>query len=169
MLVPLVDDEAELDTVCRRYVFRLPRALAFRSEREAELVRSHFDVAEKVSEIVGRALDDTDALARLIRRTPSASRRVVAIYRRGRRWERGRPLGEQESLGEHMQYLARLAAEGRVESAGPFHELAAPIGDAPVGLVVFRSDDLEALERDVEADPAVRAGVMECDVLPWYR
>ena len=168
VLVPLVDEEGELDTTFRRYVFRLPRALAFRTREEEELVRRRIDIGERSVEILGPNLEDGDALVRLVRPRPRPSPRAVALYRPGPRWNRDKPLAEQPSFAEHVDFLARLGAEGVLDRAGPFHELSAVIDDVPVGLVVFRTGDILEAESRLERDPALRARVMEAEVLAWH-
>ena len=67
---------------------------------------------------------------------------------------------ETASIAAHFAYLARLAAEGRVLTAGPCE-------DGSLGIVVFpKADEATALEL-MQADPAVVAGVFRLEVKPW--
>ncbi len=43
------------------------------------------------------------------------------------------------------------------------------LGGEFVGLVVFAAGDLEAARALLVEDPAVQAGVLEVEVLPWLR
>jgi hypothetical protein len=99
--------------------------------------------------------------------TQTASRLAIGLYRRGPGWDDGKPLGEQSGVMEHIRFVAGLIEQGLVEQAGPFHELGAKVEGGLVGLVVYRVDARRAAELSRE-DPAVRAGLMECRVLPWY-
>ncbi len=97
-----------------------------------------------------------------------ASRHAVALYRCGRAWDPALPLGEQPGMRDHVAFLTGLARDGVVELAGPFHDTASLVRDTDlVGLVVFRGE-VEAARSALVDDPALRAGVMECDVLPWF-
>lgn len=92
----------------------------------------------------------------------------MALVRVGRAWDAAASLSEQRLLGEHLAYLARLAESGEVIQAGTFlghDDRPGPAG--LVGLVVYGV----AVERARElagADPAVAAGLVECEALPWY-
>jgi hypothetical protein len=91
----------------------------------------------------------------------------VVLYRPGPRWDHAVPLGEQEVVSDHFAYLVGLIGEGLVETAGPFHRAEERVGERFVGLVVFTVAVGEA-RRLTASDPAVVAGLMEYDVLPWY-
>ena len=94
--------------------------------------------------------------------------RAVLLYRRGSRWDDGRPLGEQRGLDGHMAFLAELAREGVVELAGPFHRLDEHVPSDLVGLVVVRGDELAEARALADRDPAVREGTLAVEALPWY-
>ena len=67
VVIPLFDDARELDAVHDGYLFRLPRAIGFRAEREQEaLVRAVPQAAEVPSEIVGSLMTDQAAWRRLL-------------------------------------------------------------------------------------------------------
>jgi hypothetical protein len=67
ILVPLVSGPAEIDTRHEGYLFRLPRALAFRDEDERATVHRAVPKAADVrNELVGRQLDDDGAWRRLL-------------------------------------------------------------------------------------------------------
>jgi len=64
------------------------------------------------------------------------------------------PRPEEESrLEEHFEYLARALDQGRLVLAGPCL-------DGEFGVVVFRADTEQAAREFMEADPAVRHGLM---------
>jgi hypothetical protein len=100
--------------------------------------------------------------------TGSASEYAVVLYERGPAWTDGTPLGEQRGVGDHIGYLVGRYQEGVAERAGPFHQASDVVGEGePVGLVVYRVGEARALEY-AEQDPAVRSGLLEFRVLPWY-
>jgi uncharacterized protein YciI len=64
---------------------------------------------------------------------------------------------------EHLNYLANLHEAGHLLAAGPL-----PGGDDRFrGLSIFALPHEQALAL-AENDPAVRAGVFELEVLPWF-
>lgn len=70
---------------------------------------------------------------------------------------------EGEVVGKHFAYLERLTAEGTVFLAGrTLHT-----DETSFGLVVFRAPDEEAARGIMEADPAVRAGIMRAELFPY--
>jgi uncharacterized protein YciI len=63
---------------------------------------------------------------------------------------------------EHRAYLAGLAERGVLLGSGPFSD-----GD-PGALLVFRTDDRDALDAVLVADPFAREGIVrETDVRTW--
>jgi uncharacterized protein YciI len=68
------------------------------------------------------------------------------------------PSPEEESrLDEHFEYLRRALDQGRLVLAGPCL-------DGEFGVVVFRADTEEAARQFMEADPAVRHGLMTAEL-----
>lgn len=82
VLVPTAHDEPEIRLRCFRRVFELPRAIAFNTPEERDLVRSVLGVEPEPSEIVGCGVDAPSVLAR--RRQNGApsrfSRRPYLLY-----------------------------------------------------------------------------------------
>ena len=100
--------------------------------------------------------------------TDTGEQRAVVVYTRGPEWADGVALGEQDGAREHIAFLVAGYGAGVVELAGPFHRLEDEVPDgALVGLVVYRCDAAVASSRTQE-DPAVRSGLLEFHVLPWY-
>ncbi len=93
---------------------------------------------------------------------------LVAVYRRGPGWVDARALEDQPTLAEHIAYLTAAVRAGALVHAGPFHELGAQVHDDPVGLVVFAGEARDLGEAFVADDPAVRSGVLECEIFRWY-
>ncbi|HEU0304852.1 MAG TPA: hypothetical protein VFR32_09765 [Gaiellaceae bacterium] len=92
---------------------------------------------------------------------------AVALYRRGPLWDRSRPIGEQDGLQGHFAYMGRLMGDGTIERGGPFYRADELVEGELVALAVYTVPVAEAT-RLAAADPAVAAGLMECDVMPWY-
>jgi len=76
---------------------------------------------------------------------------------------------ERQAVAEHFAGLARLKAEGRLVLCGRAAEMEGPARMAadPLGLVVFRAEDLDEARRIMGDDAAVRAGVMRVRVRPF--
>ena len=74
--------------------------------------------------------------------------------------------GEEAVMAEHFAYLQDLMTQGRLVMAGPCL-------DGAFGIVILRvpsqrdSDGLEEARGLMEADPAVRAGVMRAELHPF--
>ncbi|MEK7347352.1 MAG: inositol monophosphatase family protein [Candidatus Eisenbacteria bacterium] len=64
---------------------------------------------------------------------------------------------------EHLAYMRGQMERGNYTLTGPFTD-----GGDPRGLIVMRAESIEAARALVEADPAVRAGVLRAEIRPWY-
>lgn len=63
----------------------------------------------------------------------------------------------------HLQNIMRLADEGKLIVAGPFLE------DTQLrGIFIFNVETLEEAKTLTESDPAIKAGVLEMELHPWY-
>jgi uncharacterized protein YciI len=94
--------------------------------------------------------------------------RSVGLIRIGSAWQHGHPLGEQKLLAEHIAYLRTLARSGAVIQAGPLLGLdSQPEPDGLIGLVLYAVGAPAAREL-AERDLASNAGLVRCDVRPWY-
>lgn len=65
---------------------------------------------------------------------------------------------------EHLEFHARLRAEGRVVTNGPVLDQDDP---SLRGLTFYRVGSLDAARRLAEADPAVAAGCLVVDAMTW--
>lgn len=70
----------------------------------------------------------------------------------------------QKLMAGHMENIGRMADEGTLVMAGPFLK-----NDfAYRGLYIFAVKTVDEARALTETDPAVKAGVLEADYLPWY-
>ncbi len=70
---------------------------------------------------------------------------------------------EARIVGEHFAYLQGLLADGRLYMAGRTDTT----GPQTHGLALFRADSPEQAQAVLDADPAVRQGVMVGEVFPF--
>ena len=66
---------------------------------------------------------------------------------------------------EHLAYLHGLWEAGHVVANGPLIDQP---DEALRGLTFYRTGSLDEARRLAEADPAVRAGRLEVEVMTWY-
>jgi uncharacterized protein YciI len=66
---------------------------------------------------------------------------------------------------EHLGYLQGLWEAGHVVTNGPVVDQP---DEALRGLTFYRTGSLDEARRLAEADPAVRAGRLEVEVMTWY-
>ncbi|MDF1673172.1 MAG: YciI family protein, partial [Vicingaceae bacterium] len=63
----------------------------------------------------------------------------------------------------HMDNIGRLADEGKLVLAGPFG------GDGDLrGIYIFNVETVEEAEALTNTDPAILAGSLEMELIPWY-
>ena len=63
----------------------------------------------------------------------------------------------------HLKNIIRLADEGKLIVAGPFMD------NQPIrGIFIFNVGTVEEAKRLTETDPAIKAGVLEMELRPWY-
>ncbi len=64
----------------------------------------------------------------------------------------------------HLNNISRLAQEGKIILAGPYGK-----NDLNFrGLYIFDETDIAEVERILQSDPAIAAGVFETELIPWY-
>ena len=69
-----------------------------------------------------------------------------------------------EIFAGHMANIGRLAGEGKLAVAGPFEK-----NDKGYrGLYIFNVTTIEAAQKLVDSDPAVKAGILTPDLTLWY-
>ena len=70
---------------------------------------------------------------------------------------------DERVIGEHFRHLQRLVAERTVVLAGRTTEA----GDRTMGLVIFEAADEAAARALMQADPAVKGGIMTATLHPY--
>ncbi len=87
---------------------------------------------------------------------------VMAFLKRGP--NRDRPKEESDKLQRaHLDNIGRLAKEGKLVLAGPFLSE----GDLR-GIYIFDVKTEEEAKQLVETDPAIKAGSLVMELIPWY-
>lgn len=89
--------------------------------------------------------------------------RQVVIHTPGAGWQEGVDFREQSGVQEHVGHYAGLHSQGRLELGGPF--IAGQGGGMMVATPDVTSEELEAF---AAADPAVKSGLLNYEVRPWY-
>ena len=93
---------------------------------------------------------------------------TIALIKTGNAWDTATVEDEQRLLGEHVAYVRQLAERGDVIQSGM---ILAP-GESPgpdglVGMILFATD-IERARELANACPATVAGMVRCEVHPWY-
>ncbi len=89
-------------------------------------------------------------------------RYVMAFLKRGPNRETDEKKAT-ELQRAHMENIKRLAEEGKLILAGPFFGT----GDLR-GIYVFDVETVEEAEALTNTDPAIQAGSLEMELIPWY-
>ena len=87
---------------------------------------------------------------------------VMAFLKRGP--SRSQDSTQRAEIQEaHLKNIMRLAAEGKLIVAGPF------LDDKNIrGIFIFNVESIDEAKKLTESDPAVKAGVLEMELHPWY-
>lgn len=87
---------------------------------------------------------------------------ILAYLKKGP--NRNQPKAGADALQKaHMENIDRMAAEGKLVLAGPF------LDDGDVrGIYVFNVQTIEEARKLTESDPAIQAGSLEMELVPWY-
>jgi uncharacterized protein YciI len=78
----------------------------------------------------------------------------------GPKWVAGTAPNAQPGIEEHIEYVRTLHEHGIVFGAGPFL-------DGAGGMTVLRAASMDEARAAVEADPAVRRGLLVAEIHPW--
>lgn len=87
---------------------------------------------------------------------------VLAYLRKGPNRDRSKE-EESELQKAHMQNIEKMAADGKLVLAGPF------LDDGEVrGIYIFNVETIEEAEALTNTDPAIQAGSLVMELVPWY-
>jgi len=88
---------------------------------------------------------------------------VLGLLYRGDKWTPEKTEEAAKIQEGHMANIGRLAEEGKLILAGPFG------GDGDLrGLFLFDATTVEEARALADTDPAVKAGRLRIDLIPWY-
>lgn len=86
----------------------------------------------------------------------------AVIRRRTERWDRQRPLEEQQGWRPHADFMNKLEDDGFALLAGPLED-----GRDDV-LLILRADSAERIDERLAGDPWTETGLLETvRVAPW--
>ena len=87
----------------------------------------------------------------------------MAILKRGPNWESTKAEDRNSILQQHLKNVLSLLDSGKAVIAGPF-------GDKSdvAGLFIFRTASADEARSWVDADPAVKAGLITSEMHPWF-
>ena len=87
----------------------------------------------------------------------------IAIFARGPKWETTPAEGRGPILQQHLANVLSLYESGKLAIAGPF-------GDDTnlVGIFIMRAASADEARGWLDADPAVKAGLMTPEIHPWW-
>lgn len=87
---------------------------------------------------------------------------VMAFLKRGPNRDRTKEQAQQLQRA-HLDNITRLANEGKLILAGPF------LDDGELrGIYIFNVTTVEEAKALTETDPAIQAGSLVLELLPWY-
>ena len=87
---------------------------------------------------------------------------VMALLKSGSNRDQA-PEERAKLMRAHLDNIKRLAEEGKLVLAGPFGSN----GDLR-GIYVFDVETIEEAQALTETDPAIKAGSLEMELIPWY-
>jgi uncharacterized protein YciI len=95
---------------------------------------------------------------------PARSRYVVGLLWRGDAWTPERNAHTDSLQAGHMANLVRRYEEGWLVGSGPILDPASTLR----GLFFFKADSVAQVTPLVATDPAIAAGRLKIDLVPWY-
>src|SRR6266567_1769439 len=108
----------------------------------------------------------TTLLISLLCRAQESQHKMVqfqmAILKKGPEWTTMKPDLRNQIMLQHRDSVAALLSSGKIVIAGPFSD-----NTDTAGIFVLRVPAAEARTL-VDADPAVKAGLMTAEMHPWY-
>lgn len=92
---------------------------------------------------------------------------IMGFLRRGPNWTPD-PTPEVKQIGEgHMAHIRAMGATGKLVLAGPF-EIEGTPPNAIAGILLFDVETIEEARVMASDDPAVKAGRLTLELVPWY-
>jgi len=89
----------------------------------------------------------------------------LVLLRRGPNWTAEVTPEIEELQSQHLAHINLLADNGDLVLAGPFLE---QTGDSALsGMFIFKVESLQAARELTESDPAVKAGRLVYEIIPW--
>jgi len=85
----------------------------------------------------------------------------MAIMRKGPKWDATREAERNAILKQHFANVVALLDSGKAVIAGPF-------GDDLGGIFILRAASAAEAKTWIDADPAVKAGLLMSEIHPWY-
>jgi uncharacterized protein YciI len=87
----------------------------------------------------------------------------MAILKKGPQWDSTKEADRNSILKQHFGNVISLLDSGKAVIAGPFHD-ETDLG----GIFILRSTSTEEAKTWVDADPAVKAGLLVSEMHPWW-
>ena len=127
---------------------------------------SHAVMAQTASDTAKPAPSKFDAeLAKKVGADEHGMRKyVLAILKTGPNDSKVTGDARKEIFKGHFANMSRLAAEGKLAVAGPFNDPAKIYR----GLFILAVPTVEEAKPLAESDPAVKAGVLIVEYVPWF-
>ena len=87
----------------------------------------------------------------------------MAILKKGPKWEATKEADRNSIFKEHLGNVISLLTSGKATAAGPF-------GDDTdlAGIFILRAASSDEAKTWVDADPAVKAGLLVAEIHPWW-
>lgn len=85
------------------------------------------------------------------------------LLRRGPKWTPESTPETQKIQEGHMANINRMAQLGKLYAAGPILD-----GGDLRGIFIFRTSSLEEAKALADEDPAIKAGRLQLEILPWF-
>jgi uncharacterized protein YciI len=89
--------------------------------------------------------------------------RYVVIHRPGPKWVQGVDFREQSGVIEHVKHYRAMYEAGQLDSGGPYLK-----PDSGGMMIPVAGLSEEAVRGIAAADPAVQAGLLVFEIVPWY-
>jgi uncharacterized protein YciI len=86
----------------------------------------------------------------------------MAILKKGPKWDTTGETERNQILHQHLRNVIALLQSGKAAAAGPFGD-----GSDLAGIFILRAASNEEAKAWVDADPAVKAGLMIGELHPW--